>query len=91
MPSITSYPVPRNRFRLSRSSKRFISIRRFIADRMGIVEIAARKRDFNDENFFIIEDMIDNRDKISKIYFQLNCRYFFIVLDYKFFYLYKNI
>lgn len=40
-PSITSYPAPRNRFRLSRSSKRFISIRRLIADRTEIVETAA--------------------------------------------------
>lgn len=45
MPSITSYPVPRNRFRLSRSSKRFISIRRLIADRTGIVETTARNRE----------------------------------------------
>jgi len=33
MPSITSYQAPRNRFRLSRSSKQSIPIRRLIPDR----------------------------------------------------------
>lgn len=74
MLSITSYPAPRNRFRLSRSSKRFISIRYLIADRTGIIEIAARntKTDRDRKIFSLLRMwfMNDNLDKASKIYFQ---------------------